>query len=252
MIVHSRFTTLFASLGLAFSLAACSPQSDKDKLMEAQFCLDEADQGEAAACVSPIANLQSSTSYVLQCSAKLIDSGITTPSNLAQALSSISDSGSNSTTELLTLLNMGDTTIANQTADLCTKSGQPGFALLGALAKSATVLASASNLFGSCNDISSCDLSNMQDTIDELKKALDGNAGTVSTISLSDAQDQVEVIAGAVQSVYTVTCGAANTNADLCGPINQALSDAGITNVTSLTQAELINLGTKLLNQWQP
>lgn len=251
MIVNSKFTALVASLGLVVSLAACSPQSDKDKLMEAQFCLDEADQGEAAACVAPIANLQSSVSYVLQCSAKLIDSGITTPSNLAEALSSISG-GSNSSTQLLTLLNMGDTAIANQTADLCTKSGQPGFALLGALAKSATVLASASNQFGSCADISSCDLSNMQDTIDKLKNALDGDPGTVSTISLSDAQDQVEAIAGAIQSVYTVTCGTANANADMCNPINQALSDAGITNITSVSQAELIALGTKLLNQWQP
>ncbi|WP_413560040.1 hypothetical protein [Bdellovibrio sp. HCB209] len=247
---NSKFTALIAGLGFMATLSACSADSDKDKLMEAQLCLDQASQGQADSCVSSLASLSSPHSYALRCSAKFIDSGITTPENLSKALSSIGeDSGSNSSTELLSLLNMGgDSSYASDAADLCSKSGQPGFALMGAMAKSATVLASvSSSILGSCTSIDSCTGSDIETIIDDVTDSLNGSG----SLTPAEAEKVVEDIAGAVTTVYSVTCGTSKSNKDICGPIDQALTAAGISDISSVSQADLVALGKELIAKWK-
>ncbi|WP_413295133.1 hypothetical protein ACLSU7_08640 [Bdellovibrio sp. HCB185ZH] len=248
--VHSKFTALIAGLGLAATLVGCSAQSDKDKLMEAQFCLDESTSATAQSCVSSIAYMQSSQSYALQCAAGFIASGVTTPANLSQALDSISNS-SNSSVALLSALNMGDVTLASETADYCSKSGQVGFSLLGAMAKSATSIASAASSLGlgSCStDISQCDTSQLESTIEEIQKTLNSDPG--ATLSVSEAEAAVEAVASSIQTVYTTTCGSGSANKDICDPIQKAITDAGV-DITD-PNLDLVALGKELLSQWKP
>lgn len=246
--VNSKFTAVLAGLGFVAALSACSAQSDKDKLMEAQFCLDESTSATAQSCVSSIAYMQTSQSYALQCAAGFITSGVTSPANLSQALDSISNN-SGSSTALLNALNMGNITLASDTADYCAKSGQTGFSLLGAMAKSATSLAKAASSLsvGSCSSLADCDVSEIEDAITQIKNALDGQA---STISVSDATEAVEAIASSIQTVYTVTCGTGTANEDICGPIKSAITTTGV-DITD-PNLDLVALGKELLAKWQP
>ncbi|UYL08803.1 hypothetical protein B9G69_017305 [Bdellovibrio sp. SKB1291214] len=248
--VHSKFTAVLAGLGFLATLSACSAQSDKDKLMEAQFCLDESTAATAQSCVSSIAYMQTSQSYALQCAAGFIESGVTSPANLSQALDSISNN-SNSSTALLSALNMGSVSLANNTAEYCAKSGQVGFSLLGAMAKSATSIASAASSLGlgSCStDLSQCDTSQIEDTITEIQKTI--NSDPSATMSLADATAAVEAIASSIQTVYTTTCGTTGANQDICDPIKTAIADAGV-DITD-PNLDLVALGKELLAQWKP
>ena len=253
--VNSKFTALIAGLGFVAVLSACSAQSDKDKLMEAQFCLDESTSATAQSCVSSIAYMQTSQSYALQCAAGFIESGVTSPANLSQALDSISNNSSSSTA-LLSALNMGNVLLANNTAEYCAKSGQVGFSLLGAMAKSATSIASAANSLGlgSCStDLSKCDTSQIENTITAIQDVINGTCNVsdpCNNMSQADAEAALESVASSIQTVYTTTCGTTGANQDICDPIKTAISDAGV-DITD-PNLDLVALGKELLAQWKP
>lgn len=158
MAVHK--SSLFVlPLALSALLMACEgAQSDKDKIAEAQFCLDDAtDASSADACLSKISSLDSPEANTLRCAGGFIAAGITSPSNLSSALNAISDG--NGTTALLSALSFPNTQLVNETVESCNKSGQTGLRLIGAMAKSATTIASLANL-ASCSDpsdLSTCD-----------------------------------------------------------------------------------------------
>jgi hypothetical protein len=251
--VHSKFTALVAGLGLAALLAGCeSAQSEKDMIMEAQYCLDKATASNVDSCLGGISSLTSTNAYSIRCSAGFLKSGVTTAENMAEAVTAIQNSGGAAT--MLSILNFdGSTSLANWTADQCSQSGSSGLALLGAMAKSATALASAVADFPSCSTAGgtiTCDEAQMDQLLADMEAAL--NSGTPGQ-AYDTAIETVTAVVESVQAVYAVSCGTANANKDLCGPIDDALASANLTpaDLAGLSQAEIKDLGTKLLAQWQ-
>ncbi|WP_413580475.1 hypothetical protein [Bdellovibrio sp. HCB288] len=249
--VGSKFTALVAGLSCAALLAGCEgAQSEKDMIMEAQYCLDKATPSTAQSCVAGIASLTSENSYAIRCAAGFLKSGVTTASNLAQAFTALSEDSDTAT--MLSILNFDeDTGLANETAGYCTKSGSSGLALMGAMAKSATALASSTSTFPSCSGgIASCDPDEITNLIEDIEDSLTAGSGDPG---YAKAIETITAVAGSVQAVYAISCGQSGANQDICGPINEALVAATITpeELASLTTPQLEELGKELLAKWK-
>lgn len=232
------------ALGMGSLLMGCeSPQSEKDMIAEAQFCLDEATDGTSAdACLTKISGLDSAQANTLRCAGGFITAQITSPRNLSTALNAISDGQGASA--LLTSLSFPNVSLANNTFTSCNKSSQTGLKLIGAMAKSATVLAEAAKSMGlsSCSVITECSPA-------ELEAGLQNLIDDVGTDPTAD--ETVLAVVTSIQTVYTSTCtGSATANGDICGQINDAISTSG-KDITSTDEAELLAIGKELLSQWK-
>ncbi len=252
--VHSKFTALVAGLGVMALLSGCEPaQSENDMVLEAQYCLDSANSSNVDSCLSGISAVKTKNAYGIRCAAGFVKSGVTSAANMSEAMNAIKNNGGTST--MLSILNFsGSTSLANWTADQCSQSGSSGLALLGAMAKSATALASAINDFPSCSNTGgtiTCDQTQMNDLLADMEDALkNGSAGQAT---YDTAIETVTSVVESVQAVYAVSCGTVNANKDICGPIDTALANASLTadDLASLDSAQIKELGTKLLAQWQ-
>nr|BFD68273.1 hypothetical protein HAGR004_32950 [Bdellovibrio sp. HAGR004] len=242
-----KMATLILGLGAALLTGCEAEQTEKDMIAEAQFCMDKArDEASANACVSKIAGLTSPQAYTLRCAAGFISAEVTSAENLSKALDAMTDQGAGATS-MLSILNFKSKSLADKTFDSCNKSGQKGLALIGAMAKSATVLANAVSSFPSCGtDLSSCDADMIESTINGLLADLSTGSGA----AYESAVENVSEIAAAVQTVYTTTCNSSSqANSSICSDINQAAAAAGI---DIATEENLAEIGKALLEQWQP
>lgn len=233
------------SLTLITVLSGCSDQqSEKDMIAEAQFCLDKSTAATANSCLGKIQGLTTPQSYALRCAAGFIAEGITSPENLSSAMSAISNGAG--ATSLLSVISFDSQTTANQVFDNCNKSQQNGFALMGAMAKSATVLSAAASNLGSCS--TSCSAQQISDTITAITDGLAGNG----TMTPAEAEQNIVNIVTAISTVYDTTCSTtASVNSDICGQINSAATQAGVPDISNMTSQEQIELGKKLLAEWQ-
>lgn len=234
-----NLTTLILASALGLGLTGCDQQSEKDIIAEAQYCLDKATtQAQASACTSSLAGIESKAAYTLKCAAGFISAGVTSPERLTQALDAVKESGAG-TTVLLASLNFGSNSLAIQTADDCNKSGKSSLTLISAMAKSATVLSNAASVLGSCNTANplDCDTTAIENAIDAIVLDPTDPAN----------QETLEAVGSTIQSVYSVTCGGANNaNSDICGDINKALTDAGVS-----MSGSALDIGLALLEKWK-
>ncbi|KYG62103.1 hypothetical protein [Bdellovibrio bacteriovorus] len=246
MQIH-KSAALLATLSLALVLTGCEgEQTEKDMIAEAQFCLDKAtDEASAMACTSKISGLTSPRAYALRCAAGFIAAEVTDPANLSSALNAIQDN--QGTTALLSALTFPRQDLMNDTFAACNASGQDGLALIGAMAKSATLLSNLSGgAFGSCTSISDCDSAQIESTINNLIAGLTSGDPTEE----AEAAEAITQVTEVVQTVYATTCGGTQTaNDDICGQINTALGQAGV-DIATTDPAEIVELGKKLLEQW--
>lgn len=236
-----KIATLILGLSAALLTGCEAEQTEKDMIAEAQFCLDKArDASSAQACMSKIDGVTSANAYALRCAAGFISSGITTASNLSQALTALSEDGTGPA-DMLNVLNFGDVGLANQTTSYCIQSQQKGLQLISALAKSATALAGAANSLGlgSCStNLADCDAAAIENVIDRLL-----NPATDPQV----VADTLTAVGSSIQTVYTTTCGGTSSaNTDICDDINQAAATAGI----NIATADLDKIGEALLMQW--
>ncbi|KHD89248.1 MAG: hypothetical protein OM95_05410 [Bdellovibrio sp. ArHS] len=243
-----KSAALLATLSLAFVLTGCEgEQTEKDMIAEAQFCLDKAtDEASAMACTQKISGLTSARANSLRCAAGFIAAEVTDPANLSSALNAIQDN--QSTTVLLSALTFPRIDLMNDTFTACAASGQEGLTLIGAMAKSATLLSSvAGGTFGSCSSLTNCDAAQLETTITNLIAGLT----SVDPLEVQEAEQAITQVTEVVQTVYTTTCGGSKSaNEDICGQINTALGQAGVDIATS-DPAEIVELGKKLLEQWK-
>lgn len=245
MLLKMPATLLTVVLGAALLSGCQAEQTEKDMLAEAQFCLDKAtDQTSSDACMSKISGLTSPQAYTLRCAAGFIGAEITSPANLSTALNAIGDGAG--TTSMLSALSFPSTTAAINTFNDCNQSGQSGLKLIGAMAKSATVLANAAGSLASCADITSCDPQQLESTMADLLANL-----TAGGDSQAQAEEVITAIVSSIQTVHASTCGgSADTNTDICGQINAAVAESGMDIATS-DPAEILAIGRELLSQWQ-
>lgn len=236
----NKTTAGLLAMTLAAFLMGCeAEQTEKDMLAEAQFCLDKATAATASACMSKIQGLTSPQAYALRCAEGFISAGVTSPQNLSDAVTSISTPGQG-TSAMLSALSFSDVNSANATFNSCNLSNQSGLALMGAMAKSATVLASAGGVLASCST-TGCDVSGAIGSL-----VTDFQDGTLSTQN----EETVTAITSSIITVYETSCGTAAANTELCGQIDTAATAAGV-DITNLTAAEQLELGKQLLTQWQ-
>lgn len=238
-----RTTTGLLAITFMALLSGClAEQTEKDMLADAQFCLDKSTSATASACMSKINGLTSPESYALRCAEGFITAGITSPANLGGAMSAIKNNGG--TVAMLSALSFPNTSAANNTFTSCNLSNQSGMALIGAMAKSATVLANAAGALASCSTPSGCDAAltaQMTALISDL------NSGTPSAATI----ETVTAITGSVSVVYASTCsGTTTTNTDICSQINTSAAAAGV-DPANMTQAESLALGAQLLGTWK-
>jgi len=139
-------------------------------------------------------------------------------------------------------------TTASKTANYCNLSNQPGLALIGAMARSATVLANIANL-GSCSagDLS-CAAGELETKINDIVTEYNANG---QTLPAGANKDTVTAIVTAVQSVYSATCGSNSGSSDICGPIDTALATHPEIDITTTDPAQLVTLGLELLQKWK-
>lgn len=243
-----KIATLILGLGAALLTGCEAEQTEKDMIAEAQFCLDKArDASSANACMSKIEGITSANAYALRCAAGFISSGITSASNLSQALTALNEDSGNNAVTMLDILNFGSVSDANRTADYCQKSQQKGLTLISALAKSATSLAEAAkNLnLGSCvAGIDQCNAEDLEQAITDILAEYQTDPNNLSAA----AENALESVGGAIQSVYSTTCGGSSSaNSQICDDINQAAASAGIDIASS---NNFVAIGQALLAQW--
>lgn len=237
-----KIATMILGLSAALLTGCEAEQTEKDMIAEAQFCMDKAtDAVSAKACVDKIAGLTSPQSYTLRCAAGFIAADVTDAANLSKALQALSSNGSGATT-MLTVLNFkNDKDLADETAKACNKSGQKGLALIGALAKSSTALAYATDKLGfaSCGaDMAACQNS-IEQAIDQILLTPTAGAAPETLIAVGES----------IQSVYTATCGGTSVaNTSICDDINQAAINA---NIPDIAGADIDVLAQALLAQWK-
>lgn len=236
---HSTWKPLLA-LSLMSILGACAaPQSEKDLLLEAQFCLDTAASSEVAGCLSKISHIRNSAASALRCAGGFISQELTSPENLGGAINALMDDNSGSLT-LLGALKMDSDDVAAATAAECNASGSSSYMLLGAMARSSTKLGTVlgNNASVDCTGKTAleCSVASIEEGINEL-------VGSGSTLQPEEISAAIEAIGSTVSVVYDTTCGSAKANEDICGMIDEALQGVDISN----TQA----VGDKLLEYWQ-
>ncbi len=235
----TKMTTAILAVTVTALLTGCSQeQSEKDMLAEAEFCLDDATNSSAAnACMTKIEGLTSESRVCfLRCAAGFISAGVTSPQNLSQVLNSMSEGGS--TASVLGLIAFDSQNLADTTFTYCTASKSEGMMLLGALAKSATVIASLTSGSG---DIETQMQTAITDILDDLQN---GNPS-----EQAEALENIVKIGGTIQTVYQTTCGTAIANEDICNSISDAAATLpGGIDVTTATPEEL---GQALLDYWK-
>ncbi len=240
-VIKSCQSILLVALASIFLVACEGAQSEKDMIAEAQYCLDDAtDAPSADTCLSKISGLDTSEANTLRCAGGFIAAGITSSSSLSTALNAIKDG--DSTTALLSALSFPNVQLVNETVESCNKSGRDGLRLIGAMAKSATTIASLANL-ASCSDpddLSSCDTSVFAASI----------ASILASPGSADSQEAFLQIASSIQTVFSTTCTSESSSEDICGQISGAASTSGI-DIETASDAELKQLGEALLNEWQ-
>lgn len=239
----NKAAALIMTLSLGALLTGCeAEQTEKDMIAEAQFCLDDArDAASADSCLSKISGLTSPQAYTLRCAGGFIAAEITSPEKLSTALNAISDGGG--ATTLLSSLSFPTTQLADTTFNSCNLSNQNGLKLIGAMAKSATVLASMATSLSSCTSITDCSAAEIESTIDDLIAGVTG--------ADPDAEAAVIAIVSSVQTVYASTCGGTNNaNSDICGQITSAVAQSNF-DITTTDPAELLAIGQELLGNWK-
>lgn len=243
------FVMAMATAGL-LTLSACNQETDQDRLMDAQFCLDQikgmspaAASDAAEACVAGIKDIQTTNSYVLQCSAAYIGQGFTSADKLSSALDQLQ--GNSGTTALLGLMAFSSTTEAEAAYDVCTKTNQKAMSLLSAMTKSATIIAGSSlSLITSSTDLNTI----TQAVEDEINQILTDLSSGDSTVS-GAAEDKLVEVGSAVVSVYQLSCASGSqVNSDLCGQIQTALGSSY--NPNDFASVDPKTVAQDLLDKW--
>ncbi|AHI06807.1 hypothetical protein BDW_11535 [Bdellovibrio bacteriovorus W] len=248
-----NFTKVLLIGLLSCGLMACeAEQTEKDIVAEAQFCLNKAHEPAAVdSCVAPLAGLTSFYAYELKCAAGFVKADVTSAENLSKALTAINDPNAPPTLMLAALSfpardSRGKDIYIDEVFSDCNNSGRPGLKLIGAMAKSATILSSLAILPSCTNpDPLFCTGEQIASNISQLITDLDSPTPETKKA----ANDNLTGIVESIQTVYQTTCaGAFNANSDICKQINTA---AGAHDFMTQKPEEIINLGLELLKQWQ-
>ena len=229
----NKTAALMLLVGLTTRIAGCDDTSQKDRLANAQLCMDKAtDASSASACVSAIQDIQSAEASSLRCAADFIGANIVTPDNLSNALNAIKNSNSSAT--MLSYLSFASTSAVNTAVTDCNLSGSEGYVLLSGLAQTATYVASTLGTFGN----------GTQPTESDILTAINN---VVSNPNTASSQAVIQTAGTAIQTVYTTTCGSSGANTTICSSLESGAQQAGI----DLTTATPTQIGDALLNYWK-
>lgn len=213
---------LAASLLLV--LSACS-ETNRDKIGEAQLCLDTATPSTVNSCLSKISGIESANAYALRCSANFIAQGLGSASTLSEALNNLSGMGGNAALFSVLRFKASTTTeaasLASSAQANCDKSGNAGMKLIASMATTATTL---SNLVSGVGPI---DPNNPPSETD-IKNALNSLASQLNSgdqTQVDSATAQVQAITDALVSTYNSSCTSGSSQqTDICKQLQPAFA----------------------------
>jgi hypothetical protein len=233
---HVYMLLLTAFLGLS---VGCSKETDKDRLGDAQSCLDTATTSTAQSCVAKIADIQTPQANMLRCSAGFIQEGFDN-TRLVEAVQSLS--GTQGTSEFLSNIafhSLADAAsnldFVNATNTYCQSSGQTFLGVIGNAAASATMLIKLSG--------GTLDPNNLPDatTINSAISTMIDSSGNV----LSGQAANVTAIGNLIVGTYQTGCtGDTQVNKDLCDQLTNAINTSG----ADLSDPEAV--GAQVLLAW--
>lgn len=220
----------FIALSLLM-LTACGQVTDKDKLAEAQRCMDEiSDPKLAGSCLSHIEGMTSSHSYTLRCAIGFMVHGVSTTSNLTSIIEAAE--GTMSASEMLVLMDLKTpNTTAIDLSNNCSKSSSQQLKIIGAIAMSATLVA---NLIPESMEITP---QKMHDTITDVINGL--------TVNSSSSEELAGNVGGAVKGLYSTVC--ADPTKDKTGVCKAAGDLSPDLNIDSIPNKDI---GEAILSYW--
>jgi hypothetical protein len=149
-----KYLFLLLSCVLIFSIS-CSKKSDKDKIAEAQNCLDSTKGADSLSCMSIVDGVNSSAAELIRCAAYLQWGNIGDPSTIASVINTVTGSTGSNTAALLPLvvLNVGSNSFAESGTmfNYCLNSESKGLLFLSAFSRIATAATYAQSNCGGNN-----------------------------------------------------------------------------------------------------
>ncbi|WP_413290216.1 hypothetical protein [Bdellovibrio sp. HCB337] len=217
------------ALSMSAFISSCGPK-DMDKVGQAQLCIDDAAQGEAAACLEKIEGIESKGAYALRCSANFIDEGFTQPARFREAFEAFDTNASSNTEAFMSVMTFkskatmdDNVTFASETLSHCNKSGAKGLMLLGSMASTSTTLAKVANTLTGGGSGTTPTPQQINDALVDLQNNPDPTT--------------IAAIGSAISSTYTASCENGNANESLCNQLNDALEGIDINDPAAVGQA---------------
>lgn len=129
-------------LVIAWTSFSCSKKGDKDKIAEAQACLDSAKGADALECANMVDGITTAAADLIRCAAYLQWGNIGNPSTIAGVIDTVTNSnGTSNTAALLGVLNFSvgtPMTDSSKMFNYCYNSGSKGLLFLAAFSRIAT------------------------------------------------------------------------------------------------------------------
>lgn len=205
------YQILFLPVLLLFALAGCDEIDDREKLGEAQSCLDGVTSStyqKADECIDPIMGLNSPEANVVKCSGLLLGGGLTTQKVKNAALKLKEENASKNELLFISYLAISDQSRANSAATTCKSSKNRSLIYISSLVQLGTLL--VLNLPGGFTETPSlADLENLLNS-----GALDNDNATIGEIATN---------------VVTNYCTDATKDQDVCKEFSAAVN-AGSSN----------------------
>ncbi len=234
-------------------LAACSKQTDNDKVGDAQLCLNSATTtAQVNTCLEKVDGVETQAAYGARCNGSFIREGFASPTKYANAFSGLQSGGSTATMDFMGYIMFAsqstiaaNSTNATETFNYCYNSGAKGTTLIAAMGGVATTMykylnakdsgmcsgaascASAPSVVGGVNTYNLTTCSTCFFTTNVVANATAITNMFSPTTNDTDAAAFQASIGSIVVSTYSISCATSSSNQQLCSTMSTAITAAG-------------------------
>ncbi|MFZ4402546.1 MAG: hypothetical protein ACOYOK_00450 [Pseudobdellovibrionaceae bacterium] len=230
--MHKMTLTL---LTLIFLSSCGVKEKDKDKIGDAQSCLDGATTSTAEACLDKVSGIESASAYNIRCAAKFIREGFADPQKIVTAFETLNNSSNQLDTfmSLITFTSKANITLdasnAETTFGYCYQSGAKGSLIIAAFGHLATAL------YGYLNSINPSGCSSTPSSTGYPLQTCLLNAGSLAAVvdlasanPSAGASSMQAVLGSIVLTTYRVSCPDGRpANESLCNTLKSSVDSGG-------------------------
>lgn len=204
-------------LAVSFLIYGCE---DKNKIAQAQACLDSISQSNyqaAEGCLQYVADDSSQQADIIRCSGYMMAGGLTTNKmvNAYKALSGSSNSGTVTNKEAVFIgtLVLDSSTLANKGDTYCKKSGVTGLMYISGLAVMGTMIAEVGASIGTYNN---------PPTEAEVNAVINDCTGGTPNAACNPT-----VIGNVANTIASTYCANQSADQSVCNQVNSAIATSG-------------------------